>query len=1072
MPMSTQTIRNTPVCGTVLLGLLLSLVSTPAPARQPEPEAAARTIQKISGAKAGLVVHVGCDSGRLTAQLHNHAGHLVQGLDRNPADVKKARNHISSLGEYGAVSARRWNGKRLPYSDDMVNLLVVENPDQLPRDEMLRVLAPHGVACINHGGEWKKALAKPWPEQIDEWPQYLHGADNNGVARDTRVGPPRHLRWKARPTWSRSHMTIPTITTMVSAGGRLFTIEDRATPENPFLPGEWYLTARNAFNGTVLWKHKFKNWEPATRYVKDIAVQLQRRLAAINGSVFCTPGLNAPVTEYDAASGRLIRTYQDTAGTREFAVHQGVLYLVTGDRMNAARYDIHKPEPWRGYDLGGSDPEAPFGGSGWRSAYPPETGNRNETTCSIVAMEIGSGTVLWKRTDIQNYIGATLAVRGDNAVYQTRHGFTCINPDSGKTRWQVEKDIPSKDGTEPNTVVLGDKRAYAQEGDTMRVYSLQDGSVQWTAPIKYNYEKSADLFLVNDRVWTGGSGKPTAYDPATGKRLTSYDQRMTGPMGHDRCYRNYITENYFINSKTGGADFVSLDDGQEFPNHWTRSTCGFGALPSNGLLYVGPYSCMCSIGAMAEGFNAYATADDLSSPDQDISVPRKNRLVKGPAYGEVSPADAKPAAPEDWPTYRHDGTRGAVTPTEVPAQLETRWEADLDTYPAAPVIADGTVFVPLVEKHTVRALDADDGSTKWEYTAGARVDSPPTYHRGLVLFGSRDGWVHCLRASDGALAWRFKDLPARLIASHGQLESPWPVHGNILVKDGLAYFAAGHSSFLDGGIVMYALEAATGQVEHRRRIYGPFQDDTGFPRATRTDYGGTMGFKNDIPVTDGERIYLRHRAFAPDLSDADKLKPHVVPTAGFTGASPTGAVSQHRTYWTISTGYYNFSGIFPPQWMGPWGDILATDGDTFYEVRGFPPKRHSYFDPRRKGYLLYSGEVPEQLPDKKGNIADRSKTGMWQQRIPLNGEAMLRAGGVLFLAGKRTYFPPDHPVERYERGYEGKLGGLLWAGSAKEGEKLASYELDAPPSWDGMAAARGRLYLCLRDGRVLCMQGE
>jgi len=39
---------------------------------------------------------------------------------------------------------------------------------------------------------------------------------------------------------------------------------------------------------------------------------------------------------------------------------------------------------------------------------------------------------------------------------------------------------------------------------------------------------------------------------------------MTGPMGHDRCYRNFITEKYFINSKTGGADFLDLETGKEY----------------------------------------------------------------------------------------------------------------------------------------------------------------------------------------------------------------------------------------------------------------------------------------------------------------------------------------------------------------------------------------------------------------------------------------------------------------------------------------------------------------------------
>jgi len=44
----------------------------------------------------------------------------------------------------------------------------------------------------------------------------------------------------------------------------------------------------------------FADWEPVPRYVKDMAVQLQRRLAAIDETVYCTPGLRC-----DCAEGRV-----------------------------------------------------------------------------------------------------------------------------------------------------------------------------------------------------------------------------------------------------------------------------------------------------------------------------------------------------------------------------------------------------------------------------------------------------------------------------------------------------------------------------------------------------------------------------------------------------------------------------------------------------------------------------------------------------------------------------------------------------------------------------------------------
>ncbi|UCF16989.1 MAG: PQQ-binding-like beta-propeller repeat protein, partial [Phycisphaerales bacterium] len=664
---------------------------------------------------------------------------------------------------------------------------------------------------------------------------------------------------------------------------------------------------------------------------------------------------------------------------------------------------------------------------------------------------------------LHSYTGCSLAIRGAHAVYQTSSGLFCINPKTGKEIWTTEKQIRGGDGTEANTVVLTDSVAYAQEGKTFCAYSLADGSEKWRAPIANNYEKTADLYVAAGAVWTGGSKQPTSYDVETGQKLTTIPQRMKGPMGHDRCYRNFITDRFYINSKTGGADFLDLASQKEFPNHWTRGTCGMGVLPCNGLLYAPPYSCQCSIGAMVKNFNAFAPEKGLKSSDQPITVKREIQLIKGPVYGQIENRKSKMVNRDDWPTYRHDGKRSGVTSTEVPTKLAPLWQIQLRTTPSAPVIARGKVFVSDIDAHTVHSLNAHDGSTAWTYVAGARVDSPPTYYKGLIFFGSRDGWVHCVRASDGALVWRFKDLPDRLIGAFGQLESAWPVCGSVLVQDGKVHFAAGRSSFLDGGIFLYTLDAGTGRLEHGRQIYGPFDAETGFPAVDH------KGFKTDIIVSDGRRLYMRHKAFSSDLTDTVS-GPHVLPSAGFLDGTP-----QHRTYWTIpQTG--GFTG--KTRIAHPSGDILVVDGRDYYEVRGFPVHRHSYFDPRIKGYKLVADTLSDTNAAEKAAAKKRKRkvktprlvdpAERWSVDIPLTGKAMMLAGDILFVAGTPAHFPPKNPVAKYEQAYDGKLGGVLWAVSAKDGSKLAEYKLDAAPAWDAMAAAYNQLYISTTDGKITC----
>ena len=114
---------------------------------------------EASGIQGGLVVHLGCGDGRQTGAMCVSDSYLVQGLDTDPAQVARAREHLLSLGLYGKVSDRTFDGSRLPYVDGLVNLIVADELDGVPMDEVMRVLAPRGVSLI--GG---KKIVQPWRE--------------------------------------------------------------------------------------------------------------------------------------------------------------------------------------------------------------------------------------------------------------------------------------------------------------------------------------------------------------------------------------------------------------------------------------------------------------------------------------------------------------------------------------------------------------------------------------------------------------------------------------------------------------------------------------------------------------------------------------------------------------------------------------------------------------------------------------------------------------------------------------------------------------------------------------------
>jgi outer membrane protein assembly factor BamB len=513
---------------------------------------------------------------------------------------------------------------------------------------------------------------------------------------------------------------------------------------------------------------------------------------------------------------------------------------------------------------------------------------------------------------------------------------------------------------------------------------------------------------------------------------------------HHRCYRNRITERFLLSCRRG-VEFVDLATGRNHQNHWVRSGCLLGYLPCNGLLYVTPHPCQCYITAKLTGFNALAPERREAQAEGGAIG---GRLEKGPAYGHAGAA-ATGEARDDWPTYRHDPRRSGATELAVGPELEVVWRTDIGGKPTGPVVAAGTVLVAGVDSHTVHALGAGDGNERWTYTAGGRVDSPPTWYQGHAIFGSADGRVYCLRAADGALAWRFTAAPReRLVAAFGQLESAWPVPGSVLVAGGTCWFAAGRSSYLDDGIRVYALDAATGSVVDQDTVYSPDPaTGTMSPEPNAHSMGGLL---NDIPASDGTNVFVRQLKVS---STDGRGGIHLYPTGGFRDDSLF-----NRTFW--QAGRAKTSGL------------MVLGEDVAYGIELYPSRsRETVFRPGAGVYRLRC--IPLKAPPAGASRTKAAKkrrrqepAPRWEQRLGIRVTAMVRAGEMIFVAGAPDVVAPADP----HAAWEGRKGGVLAAYAAGDGKKLAEYALPSPPVWDGMAAAGGRLYISTQDGGIVCMR--
>ena len=63
-------------------------------------------------------------------------------------------------------------------------------------------------------------------------------------------------------------------------------------------------------------------------------------------------------------------------------------------------------------------------------------------------------------------------------------------------------------------------------------------------------------------------------------------------------------------------------------------------------------------------------------------------------------------------------------------------------------------------------------------------------------------------------------------------------------------------------------------------------------------------------------------------------------------------------------------------------------------------------------------------------------------------------------------------LDKQEAALAGSQGSLLLAISTKTGETLAKYNLGYLPTWDGLAAANGKLFLSTEKGTITCLNGR
>lgn len=961
---------------------------------------------RLDGNPSRLWVVLGCGSEKsadLAAEIASSSAVLVHGIALDEAGRVRAQRAIRARGVGGLVAVEVLPLMPLPYRDNLVNAVLVDDSERakaagFSATEAMRVIAPGGKLYTRKGDLWE-VTQKPWPKEMDDWTHEAHGPDGNCVSKDRVVKFPVGYRWHSglpmnlqRP--GRTANTWSSTRGLALASGRCFTLTD-AVFENlgPTYRSEHgldqYVTARDAFNGLLLWRRNLGG-----TYYGGLFYPNRAPFVAVDERVYAA-NEDGKLLALEAATGEIVHTFETKYSPGVIVVDGGVLAIAT----------------WKnGSKVGGLDGE-----DRRRMTFAIAEG-------TIEAFDLPSGKKLWSMeklaTSFRSSDGVLFALErggadpveefqrrrgvGVNAPRRPRQAVFALDLRSGDILWSVGTDVLG--GDEPlrlDAAGLGVIAVSHNNGEKTSVLSAKDGRLL--------LEASADSYTAfHNGAIQLGDGR---YDPRTGKRLGEAAFSLASTI----CTPRYFVNNIFVNNRGGKYQI----GGESVRYRGVRGGCLFASVPAFGQFFTPQNWCRCAPGQI-QGFVAFGPIAREPTPAE---MERAPPVEVGPAFGKL----AGKLGADAWPTYRHDSQRSSQTSGAAPARLDTLWKTSvcqvtpgspiradwrerLASPLTAPTVAGGLVVVAATDHHDVVALDALSGNERWRFTAGARVDTPPTLHEGGCFFGANDGYVYALSSHDGRLAWRTRAAPLEeRMVSYGKVESPWPVSGAVLVSQGLLFASAGRSGASDGGIVVRALEPTTGRAVWSKSLVEPRL--------------------NDILLEVGDSIQWMSTHLDPRTGTVQPEDggAEVAPRIGLEGfACGNWLRLGSRKHAPMAFGNVSAD-------LLSWNEQAVCAADADGTLKAFP-----------RDQVRSSGEPAGKV---------------WNITLPNAYQAtsmVLCPDGVVVGGGVHT---------------EGEAGsgGFVRVLSLEDGQPLVERKLPAPVSYNGLALSAGRLYATLTQGTTICL---
>lgn len=996
---------------------------------------------------------------------------VVHCIAPDDAAAEAMARTVGAAGLGGKIVVESIPVTPIPWRVDLLNCLVIEKPDGVDLKRALESVAPGGALCVFQDGEWN-VTTRERPKGMDEWTHnYRNPGGNSGVSDDQLVGFPLGLRWHDDLPFNLSTSTENSnawtnTRALAVVDGRVYYVTNCARENLRRTASEMragketqdqYLIARDAWNGTLLWRKKLGDM-----FYGNLFFTARAPMVATGGKVYAVTK-EKEILELDGLTGETCRVFKTQFMPSELTILDGMLVAVCwegGERVGVATginrwpldVDVEKGavvafdlatgrQAWEQARLATSlraangrvylverkgadnfeiqsylrarrrgqftdyDPNQP---EKMKEKYGELPGRGEQ---KVVALDVRKGTVLWdlagSALDLKPIDHIAVGVAGLNDVVVTKNTHAITRS--------------------------GDREAICLEGESGRVVFRRKTS---SFPVLYEGNIHIDGI---------------AFDPLTGSNQEGEGIRV----GVTVC-----TPQIFVNGITTNNRSASYKIGGETHTFGAaRGSCMFAAVPANGAFYTPQTFCACAPGTVP-GFISFGPIGDEPSGEE---LAGGAALIRGPAYGKQEVF--KEGAGAGWSTYLGNGDRScsnldATAPGEKLAvawrkeiakpigegNIESSWKDSLEGLLTAPVASGGLVIAADRHRHKLVALRSVDGSVAWERIIGGRITAPPTLTDGLCLLGANDGYVYALDARDGALAWKLRmGTEDRRMVAYAQPESPWPVFSGILLsEDGAAYASAGRSTGAEGGIIVRAFAPKTGKVLWSTPI--------AYRQGSRAEH------VNDVMYLYNGRIHLMKSMLDPATGEivANPYEEHVNAIKKWQKARAemikAGEEVPPQPSEPTGLGMYNLGieGLANANWtrLGDRRRRLTIFEKVEGDLIGWNDSMIVASAPGRTGAYRRTKSTPDGKP---GQIWSASFDQEQVTAMALGKNAVVFGGG---------RYPDD-----------GRSLGFVRVVNRESGKPLGELEFPAPLSFHGLGLADGVIYATFEDGQMVAIGG-